>query len=150
MQWLGATSPDRGSALAVRTFLAAAATRTRARPQAAGVAQVRSALAPMLQPAQMALPIKGRALRVIGTAGRSRTVAPLAALAGRPAHGLRLSWRTVYWHARLPAETVGAGRRLIVDSHDPLLRIEGLSRTAASRAASRACATAGSTGIEGL
>ena len=145
-QWLGATSPDAAAAAAlaaVRAFLAAAggATRTRMRGlSAAGVAQVRSVLAPLLRPCPVALPMTGRALGVIGTAaavaapfGRLEAeqlhrLAALAEAAG--ATELRLSpWRTIYFGTRdaaAAAETVDAARAvgLIVDSHDPLLRIE--------------------------
>ena len=145
-QWLGATSPDAAAAAAlaaVRAFLAAAggATRTRMRSlSAAGVAQVRSVLAPLLRPCPVALPMTGRALGVIGTAaavaapfGRLEAeqlhrLAALAEAAG--ATELRLSpWRTIYFGTRgaaAAAETVDAARAigLIVDSHDPLLRIE--------------------------
>jgi precorrin-3B synthase len=145
-QWLGVTSPDAAAAaalLAVRTFLEAAggATRTRMRGlSAAGVAQVRSVVAPMLRPCPVVPPKTGRALGVIGIAAgvaapfgrleadQLRGLVALAEVAG--ARELRLSpWRTVYFGARdaaAAAQVVGAARSLglIVDSHDPLLRIE--------------------------
>jgi precorrin-3B synthase len=145
-QWLGVTSPDAAAAAAltaVRTFLEAAggATRTRMRGlSAAGVAHVRSVLAPMLRPCPVVPPKTGRALGVIGTAvgvaapfGRleAEQLRGLVALAEESgARELRLSpWRTVYFGARDAAaatQVVDAARSLdlIVDSHDPLLRIE--------------------------
>lgn len=145
-QWLGAASPDAAAAaalMAVHAFLEAAggATRTRMRGlSAAGVAHVLSALAPMLQPCQVVVPKKGRTLGVIGTAvgvaapfGRLeadqlRHLTALAEKAG--ATELRLSpWRTIYFGTRDSAaarQAVEAARSmdLIVESGDPLLRIE--------------------------
>jgi precorrin-3B synthase len=145
-QWLGVVSPDDAATaalLAVRTFLEAAggATRTRMRGlSAAGAAHVRSVLMPLLRPCPVVPPKTGRALGVIGTAAgvaapfgrleaeQLRGLVALAEAAG--ARELRLSpWRTVYFGARdaaAAAEAVGAARSLglIVDSHDPLLRIE--------------------------
>jgi precorrin-3B synthase len=145
-QWLGVTSPDAAAAaalLAVRTFLEAAdgATRTRMRGlSAAGLAHVRSILSPLLRPCPVVSPKKGRVLGVIGAAagvaapfGRleAEQLSGLVALAGEAgALELRLSpWRTVYLGARdaaAAARAVDAARSLglIVDSDDPLLRIE--------------------------
>ena len=145
-QWLGVTSPDAAAAaalLAVRTFLEAAggATRTRMRGlSTAGIAHVRSVLAPMLRPGPIVPPKTGRALGAIGTvagvaapfgrleAEQLRGLVALAEAAG--ARELRLSpWRAIYFGARdaaAAAQAVDAARflGLIVDSHDPLLRIE--------------------------
>jgi precorrin-3B synthase len=94
----------------------------------------------MLRPCPVVPPKTGRALGVIGTAvgvaapfgrleaGQLRGLVALAEAAG--ARELRLSpWRTVYFGARdaaAAAQAVSAARSLglIVDSHDPLLRIE--------------------------
>ena len=145
-QWLGVVSPDAAAAaalLAVRTFLEAAGGTTRTRMRglsAAGVAYVRSVLAPMLRLCPVVPPKTGRALGVIGNAAgvaapfgrleaeQLRGLVALAEAAG--ARELRLSpWRTVYFGARdaaAAAQAVDAAGSLglIVDSHDPLLRIE--------------------------
>ena len=144
--WLGATSPDAAATAALaaaRAFLEAAgpATRLRMRSLSAGdVAHVRSALTPMLQPCQVALPTIGRRLGAFG--GAVGMAAPFGRLEAEQLHGLaalaeeagsaelRLSpWRMVYFGARDDA----AARRaidvarcigLIVDPGDPLLKIE--------------------------
>jgi precorrin-3B synthase len=145
-QWLGVVSPDAAAAaalLAVRTFLEAAGGTTRTRMRglsAAGVAHVRSVLAPMLRLCPVVPPKTGRALGVIGNAAgvaapfgrleaeQLRGLVALAEAAG--ARELRLSpWRTVYFGVRdaaAAAQAVDAARSLglIVDSLDPLLRIE--------------------------
>jgi len=145
-QWLGAVSPDAAAAaalMAARAFLDAAgpATRIRMRSLSAdGVAHVRSVLMPMLRPCEVVLPTKGRRLGAFGAAvgvaapfGRLeaeqlRRLASLTEEAG--ATELRLSpWRTVYFgalDAAAAAQAVDAARSvgLIVDSRDPLLRIE--------------------------
>jgi precorrin-3B synthase len=145
-QWLGAALPDAAATLALaaaRAFLDAAgpATRIRMRGLASdGAAQVRSVLMPMLRPCRVALPTKRRRLGAFDTAvgvaapfGRLEAeqlhrLVSLAEEAGAPE--LRLSpWRTVYFGARDPAaarQAVDAARfdGLIVDSDDPLLRIE--------------------------
>jgi precorrin-3B synthase len=145
-QWLGAVSPDAAAAaalMAARAFLDAAgpATRIRMRSLSAdGVAHIRSVLMPKLRPCEVVLPTKRRRLGAFGAAigvaapfGRLeaeqlRHLAALAEEAG--ATELRLSpWRTVYFGARdttAAGQAVDAARSigLIVDSHDPLLRIE--------------------------
>jgi precorrin-3B synthase len=145
-QWLGVTSPDAAAAaalMAVRTFVEAAGDAPRGRMRGlsdAGAAHVRSVQAPMLRPCRVVLPKTGRALGVIGTAAgvaapfgrleaeQLRRLTALAEKAG--ATELRLSpWRTVYFGAHDAAtarQAVDAARSigLIVDSHDPLLRIE--------------------------
>lgn len=145
-RWLGATPPNAAAAAALaaaRAFLEAAGPETHRRMRdlsADGVAQVRAVLMPMLRPCQVALPTRGRTLGAIGTAvgvaapfGRLeadqlRRLAWLAQEAGAPE--LRLSpWRTVYFGARDAAaarQAVDAARLigLIVDSNDPLLRVE--------------------------
>ena len=161
--------PRQPRSLAVRAFLEAAggATRTRMRGlSAAGVAQVRSVLAPMLRPCPVALPMTGRALGVIGTAAgvaapfgrleaeQLRRLAALAEAAG--ATELRLSpWRTVYFGARDAAAAAAGGRRSA--RHRPDRRFarsaaahRGLSRRARlqveQRRCARRCATAGGAG----
>ena len=144
--WLGVASPDAAATAALaaaRAFREAAGPTTRLRMRglsADGVAHVRSVLMPLLRPCQVVLPTTGRVLGAIGTAvgvaapfGRLeaeqlRDLAALAEAAG--AAELRLSpWRTAYFGARDAAaarQTVEAARSvgLIVDSADPLLRIE--------------------------
>jgi precorrin-3B synthase len=116
-QWLGVVSPDAAAAaalLAVRTFLEAAGGTTRTRMRglsAAGVAHVRSVLAPMLRLCPVVPPKTRRALGVIGNAAgvaapfgrleaeQLRGLVALAEAAG--ARELRLSpWRTVYFGVR--------------------------------------------------
>jgi len=145
-QWLGVASPDAAAAAALeaaRAFCEVAGPTMRLRMRglsADGVAHVRSVLMPLLRPCQVVLPTTGRVLGAVGTAvgvaapfGRLeaeqlRDLAALAEAAG--AAELRLSpWRTAYFGARDGAaarQTVGAARSvgLIVDSADPLLRIE--------------------------
>jgi precorrin-3B synthase len=145
-QWLGATSPEAAAAaalLAAGAFLAAAdpATRLRMRGLSADrAAEVAAVLIPMLRPCQVVLPARGRALGAFGAAvgmaapfgrleaAQLRCLSSLAEEAG--ATELRLSpWRTVYFGARDTAaarQAVEAARLtgLIVDTNDPLLRIE--------------------------
>jgi precorrin-3B synthase len=145
-QWLGATSPEAAAAaalLAARAFLDAEgpATRLRVRGLSADrAAEVAAVLIPMLRPCQVVLPARGRTLGAFGAAvgmaapfgrleaAQLRCLSSLAEEAG--ATELRLSpWRTVYFGARDTAaarQAVEAARLtgLIVDTNDPLLRIE--------------------------
>jgi precorrin-3B synthase len=178
-QWLGAAPPDAAATLALaaaRAFLDAAgpATRIRMRGLASdGAAQVRSVLMPMLRPCRVALPTKRRRLgafdAAVGVAapfGRLEAeqlhrLVSLAEEAGAPE--LRLSpWRTVYFGARDSAaarQAVDAARfdGLIVDSDDPLLRIEACpgapdcksSSVDARGDARRLAALASATGYDG-
>jgi precorrin-3B synthase len=139
-------SPDAAATaalVAARAFLEAVGPATRLRMRslsAAGVAHVRSILMPMLRSCEVVLPAKRRRLGAFGGAvglaapfGRLEAeqlfrLASLAEEAG--AAELRSSpWRTVYFGARdttAARQAVGAARLvgLIVESDDPLLRIE--------------------------
>jgi precorrin-3B synthase len=145
-QWLGAVSPDTAAPvalLAARAFLDAAGPATRLRLRglpADGIAQVVATLMPMLRPCEVVRSTTGRTLGAFGAAvgvaapfGRLeaeqlRCLSSLAEESG--ATELRSSpWRTVYfgardaaaaWQAAEAARLVG----LIVDTDDPLLRIE--------------------------
>jgi precorrin-3B synthase len=145
-RWLGVISPDAAAEVALaaaRAFLDAAGPATRIRMRALsadGVVHVRSILMPMLRPCEVVLPTKGPTLGTFGAAvgvaapfGRLEAeqlhdLVSLAEAAG--GHEVRLSpWRTVYLGARDAAaarQAVDAARLtgLIVDSADPLLRIE--------------------------
>ena len=144
--WLGATSPDMAATVALaaaRAFLEAAGPAKRLRMRglsADGMAHVRSVLMPMLRPCEVVLLATGRKLGAFGAAvgvaapfGRLEAeqldrLSSLAEAAG--AAELRLSpWRTVYFGARdttAALHAVDAARLfgLVVDSDDPLLRIE--------------------------
>jgi precorrin-3B synthase len=145
-RWLGAVSPDLAAATALaaaRAFLDAAGPTPRIRMRnlsAGGLAQVRSTLAPMLRSCEVVPATTARRLGAFGAAvgvaapfGRLEAeqlqrLASLAEAAG--AAELRLSpWRTVYFGARdttaaLQAVDAASLFGLIVDSDDPLLRIE--------------------------
>jgi precorrin-3B synthase len=145
-RWLGSVSTDLAATTALtaaRAFLDAAGPATRIRMRnlsAAGFAQVRSILAPMLLSCEVMPPKTARRLGAFGAAvgvaapfGRLdaeqlHRLASLAEAAG--AAELRLSpWRTIYFGARdatAALQAVDAARLfgLIVDPDDPLLRIE--------------------------
>ena len=145
-RWLGAVSPDLAATTALRAaraFLDAAGPAPRIRMRnlpAAGVAQVRSILAPMLRSCEVVPPATPRRFGAFGAA--VGVAAPFGRLEAEQLHRLaslaetdgstelRLSpWRTVYFGARdatAALQAVDAARLfgLIVDSDDPLLRIE--------------------------
>jgi precorrin-3B synthase len=145
-QWLGVTSPDAAATAALataRAFFEAAGPATRHRMRdlsVEGVEHVRSILMPMLRPCHVAPPKTARTLGTFGAAvgvaapfGRleAEQLARLSSLAEEAgATELRLSpWRTIYFGARDSAAARQAveGARcagLIVDTGDPLLKIE--------------------------
>jgi precorrin-3B synthase len=141
--WLGAIEPDRAASVAIAAAHAFLAVAPRGRMRTlsdTNFAKVRSAVMPLLSPFDGVPPSGGRRLGVlrnaVGIAAPfGRLEAPqlcglllLAADAG--AAELRLSpWRSLYVGVRdeAAARSVVAGARslgLIVDSDDPMLRIE--------------------------